>query len=182
MPRGTLAISACFALLLASAAPVLACGDRQGACPPAPGQGSQPIYIPPIVGQQIDTASQPIALPEGLPPAAGESPSVGPAAPYDGPNGLTSITDLDRGVESWTAIVPGEDFAKLPPHGITWIGLTQPAAQARPVPPKTEVSVGLNLTMEVTPAIVQKGVPGVDQPTLGAGNRALWFGRPSSGQ
>ncbi len=178
MPHRPLAIPVSLALLLAAAAPALACGEREGPCPPAPGPA--PVYIPPVVGQQIDTASAPIALPEGLPPAPDEAAAVPPAAPYDGSNGLTSIADLDRGVQSWTEIAPSEDLTKMPAHGITWIGLTQPAQQARPIPPKTEVSLGPNLKMEVSAPITQKGVPGLDGPTLGSGNRALWFGRPTS--
>ncbi|HUK60217.1 MAG TPA: hypothetical protein VLV50_13385 [Stellaceae bacterium] len=174
----SLAIPGCLVLLLASAAPGLACGFRDGPCPPTV-SAPQPVYIPPIAGQQINTASAPIALPGGLPPAPDEHAAVPPAAPYDGTNGLTSIADLDRGVQSWAAIAPDEDFVKLPPHGLTFIGLTKPAARPRPLPPRTEVTVGLSLAMEVTPPITPEGVPGVDQPTLGSGNRALWFGTSS---
>ena len=175
MPHRSLTIPASFALLLAAAAPGLACGFRDGPCPPTPTLA--PVVIPPIVGLQSQTASAPIVLRDGPPPAADEQASVPPATPYDGANGLTSITDLDRGVQSWATIAPGEDFAKLPPHGITWIGLTQPAVHPHPLPPKSEISISENLKMEVPAPITQKGVPGVDQPNLASGNRSLWFGR-----
>jgi hypothetical protein len=173
MPRRSLALPGCLAVLLASAAPVMACG-LSNFCPPAPGTSTQPIVIPPIVMQQIETASTPIALPGAPPPARDETPAVAPAALYGGEGGLASLVDLDRGVASWAVIAPGQDFTKLPPLGITFVGPTGPAARARPRPPRTEVPVGLNLTMEVPVLLTQKGVPGIDQPSLGSGNRALW--------
>jgi hypothetical protein len=180
MSRRPLALPGCLAVLLASAVPGMACG-LSNFCPPAPGgaPAAQPIVIPPIVMQQIETASTPIALPGAPPPAQVETPAVAPAAPYGGEGGLTSVADLDRGIASWAVIAPDQDFTKQPPLGITFVGPTEPAARARPLPPRTEVQVGLNLTMEVPVLLTQKGVPGVDQPSLGSGNRALWTAPPS---
>ncbi len=178
MPRRSLALPGCLALLLAAAAPALACGERGGPCAPAASPPAA-IVIPPIVGQQIEIGSAPITLPDGPPPASDESSSAVPVVPFAGDGGIASVTDLDHGVAAWGVIVPGEDFVKLPPHGITFIGLTEPAPHARPLPPKTEQSIGLNLVMEVSVPITQKGVPGISQPSLGSGNRALWFAPPA---
>ena len=163
-----------FALLIASAAPGFACG-LSNYCPPAIQSQPQPVFIPPIVMQQIETASAPISLPGGAPPASDDgSDGTASAAPY-AEGGIASLASLDSGIADWTAIAPGEDFSHQPPLGITYVGKTAPAPHARPAPPKTEVQVGLYLTMEVDAPLVQKGVPGVNEPFLGSGNRALWF-------
>jgi hypothetical protein len=182
MARTQSALTACFALLLASAAPAFAgCGEGSFCPPPAAGPtASAPqsgaIVIPPIVMQQIETASGPISLPDGPPLADNDDDTtVTQVTPFNGDGGIKSVTDLDSGLDAWGYIAPGEDTVHLPPKGLTYFDRTTPAPHARPAPPQTEVSIGLNLTMEVPAPLAQKGVPGIDRPTLASGNRALWY-------
>ncbi len=173
MSRIAPGFTACLVLLLASTAPGVACGISAEFCPQ--GGSPAPIVIPPIVMQQIETASAPIALPAAPPPASDEAPAATQAVPYDGEGGLASIADLDRGIDAWAYIAPGEGFDRLPQRGVTRVGTILPAGRRRPLPPQTEVQIGAHLAMEVPVTLPQKGVPGLDQPTLGSGNRALWF-------
>jgi len=147
-----------------------------GRAAPAPASSGTAIFIPPIVRQQIPTASRPIQpLPPGRPiPAPARAPVV-EGSGSSSPDGVSSIADLDRGAALWLFIAPAYDPSRVDP--LTNVDPLVGTGHADPLPQATEVPIGEHLSMGVPTAVRHQGVPGIDPVTSGSGNRALWFER-----
>lgn len=99
--------------------------------------------------------------------------------------GLTSVVQLDVGSQLFTEISPnsGNGGSSEPPDPLTIIPPIQPATQPVPSPLVADEPVGgIGSTLFRSRNFVPNlpGVPGVDQPALGSGNRGLWFPAPNT--
>ena len=129
------------------------------------------------------------------PPTLGFSPplpifltSSGPSSGPDSSGGgegtfLTSVVDLDTGSQLFSQISPNSGTSEETPEPLTILEPITPAPQ--PVPPTQNAEEplgGTGGTLFRTRTFVPNlpGVPGIDPgaPTLGAGNRGLWFAAP----
>jgi filamentous hemagglutinin family protein len=109
-------------------------------------------------------------------------PSLGPDSSGGGDGTmLTSVVDLDTGSQLFSQISPNSGTSEETPEPLTILEPITPAPQ--PVPPtqNAEEPIGgtgglIFRTRIINPNL--PGIPGVDQPSLGAGNRGLWFAAP----
>jgi filamentous hemagglutinin family protein len=125
----------------------------------------------------------------GTPPfSISSGPEAGPGATGgEGGGGgiLTSVLDLDTGAQLFSEIAPNSLSGSGAPFDVgdplTIIEPITPAAQA--VPPtqyadEPVAGAGGLLYRTRGETLVLPGVPGIDVPWLGLGNRGLWFSAP----
>jgi hypothetical protein len=146
--------------------------------PPAVAGGAPTsVTVPPIVLQQIPTASVPMQPPPPAAPAAAVAASSALSVEGSGsstPDGISSLVDLDRGAALWSYINPDFD-PSLGTDPYTRIDPVVGTAHAEPLPEVTEVPLADNLAIEVRKPLRHRTVPGIDPVTSGSGNRNLWF-------
>ena len=128
MTRIELMAGICAAVLIGWAAPASArCISNNCVVRGAP----QPIFLPPIAMQQIETAGGPLSLSSIAPPSAdsGGSRETLTVLGAETPGGLASVADLDGGVAGWSYIAPASGADKLPPQALTGVPTIHSARQ-----------------------------------------------------
>ena len=98
----------------------------------------------------------------------------------DTPPLLLSITDIDPGDRIFFGIVPFRFGEFQDP--LTFIPPVTPATQAQPKLPSSDEPLGDYIYQSQSYLLRPPGVPGLGQPSLGNGNRSLWFANPEGTQ